>query len=86
MRKREQPSSRGAEQAGSRPLSRKKKPCTVCKDSGRPGYTVFCTYHDRLVETDVIGERRLTSGVEYMRCMWCGGTGKEIDEALKLEE
>ncbi|MCK5639720.1 MAG: hypothetical protein KAJ19_02945 [Gammaproteobacteria bacterium] len=48
--------------------------CSACADSDRPGFIVVSEYHDRMVPTDVVGEHKLTSGKEYMRCMECNGT------------
>lgn len=55
------------------------KKCPTCEDSDRPGFIVVGEYFDRLVETDVLGEYKLTSGKEYMRCMNCSGTGIKED-------
>lgn len=50
--------------------------CPACADSDRPGFVVICEYYDRMVPTDVVGEHKLTSGKEYMRCLECNGTAK----------
>jgi hypothetical protein len=54
--------------------------CRFCGNSGRPGYIVVARYYDRLERTDVVGEYRLTSGVEWGRCFHCHGTGKQTQE------
>lgn len=53
------------------------KPCAECGTSERPGFVIFARYWDRRVPTDVIGEYRLTSGVDWARCLHCSGTGQE---------
>ncbi len=52
------------------------KPCWFCGESDRPGYVIVAEYWDRMEATDVIGEYRLTSGVEWGKCFHCRGTGR----------
>ena len=54
--------------------------CRFCGNSGRQGYVVCAEYFDRMERTDVIGEYRLTSGVEWGKCFHCHGTGQQSQE------
>ena len=67
-------------------MSKPAEPCEACVGkSDRPGFLIGARFYDRLVNSDVIGERKLTSGVEYVRCFVCRGTGRAVPDELKLE-